>query len=86
MMGVSVRAAVTGVVVMVVVVGVTVAQEEGSGNGLAAGSEDILSGPYDPAAFSCDGQDYGYYADVASGCEVSKTCKSLYAPNLTIWF
>ena len=44
MMGVSVRAAVTGGVVMVVVVGVTVAQEEGSGNGLAAGYEDILSG------------------------------------------
>ena len=40
MMGV--RAAVTGVLVMVVV-GVTVAQE-GSGNGLAAGYEDILSG------------------------------------------
>ena len=43
MMGFSVRAAVTGVLVMVVV-GVTVAQEEGSGNGLAAGYEDILSG------------------------------------------
>ena len=39
MMGV--RAAVTGVLVMVV--GVSVAQE-GSGNGLAAGYEDILSG------------------------------------------
>ena len=46
MMGVSVRAAVTRVLVMMVVVvlGVTVAQEEGSGNGLAAGYEDILSG------------------------------------------
>ena len=42
MMGASVRAAVTGVLVMMV--GVTVAQEEGSGNGLAAGYEDILSG------------------------------------------
>merc|ERR1712072_773365 len=50
---------------------VTVAQ---SGNGLAAGSEDILSGPYDPDAFSCEGQDYGYYADVASGCEIFHIC------------
>ena len=39
----AVRAAVTGLVaVMVMVFGVTVAQE-GSGNGLAAGHEDILS-------------------------------------------
>ena len=46
MMGFSVRAAVSRVLVMMVVVvlGVTVAQEEGSGNGLAAGYEDILSG------------------------------------------
>ena len=43
-MGISVRASVTGVVgVLVMVVGVSVAQE-GSGNGLAAGYEDILSG------------------------------------------
>ena len=43
-MGFSVRASVTGVVgVLVMVVGVSVAQE-GSGNGLAAGYEDILSG------------------------------------------
>ena len=26
---------------------------------------------YNPEAFSCDGQDYGYYADVESGCEVT---------------
>jgi len=30
--------------------------------------------PYDPAAFSCEGQDYGYYADVASGCEIFHIC------------
>merc|ERR1712158_7332 len=70
----AVRAAVTGLVaVMVMVFGVTVAQE-GSGNGLAAGHEDILSNPYDPEAFSCEGQDYGYYADVASGCEIFHIC------------
>ena len=28
--------------------------------------------PYDPNAFSCEGQYYGYYADVASGCEVGE--------------
>ena len=26
--------------------------------------------PYNPDSFSCEGQDYGYYADVESGCEV----------------
>ena len=26
---------------------------------------------YNPDSFSCEGQDYGYYADVESGCEVS---------------
>jgi len=30
--------------------------------------------PYDPNAFSCEGQDYGYYADVASGCEIFHIC------------
>jgi len=59
---------------MMMMVMATVAQDEGSGNGLAAGSEDILSNPYDPNAFSCEGQDYGYYADVASGCEIFHIC------------
>ena len=31
----------------------------------------LFFSPYDPESFSCEGQDYGYYADVASGCEVS---------------
>ena len=25
---------------------------------------------YNPESFSCEGQDYGYFADVESGCEV----------------
>jgi len=57
--------------VVAMAVAVAVAQDEGSGVGLPAGHEDILSNPYDPESFSCEGQDYGYYADVASGCEVS---------------
>merc|ERR1719397_1958713 len=55
------------------VVAVAVGQE-GSGVGLPAGHEDILSNPYDPESFSCEGQDYGYYADVASGCEIFHIC------------
>ena len=31
----------------------------------------LFFSPYDPESFSCEGQDYGYYADVASGCEVT---------------
>jgi len=64
----------TVILAMMMVVMATMAQDEGSGNGLAAGSEDILSNPYDPTAFSCEGQDYGYYADVASGCEIFHIC------------
>ena len=30
----------------------------------------ILLRPYNPDSFSCEGQDYGYYADVESACEV----------------
>merc|ERR1712210_202943 len=55
------------------VVAMAVAQE-GSGVGLPAGHEDILTNPYDPESFSCEGQDYGYYADVASGCEIFHIC------------
>ena len=29
-----------------------------------------LFSPYNPESFSCEGQDYGYYADVESACEV----------------
>ena len=37
-----------------------------------AGSEDILESPYSDT-FSCEGQGYGYYADVQSGCQVTST-------------
>ena len=38
---------------------------------MIAGSEDILQTPYSDT-FSCEGQGYGYYADVQSGCQVIK--------------
>ena len=31
----------------------------------------LFFSPYNPESFSCEGQDYGYYADVESGCEVA---------------
>ena len=31
----------------------------------------MLLRSYNPESFSCEGQDYGYFADVESGCEVS---------------
>jgi len=46
--------------------------QEGSGS-LPAGSEDILQTPYSDT-FSCEGQGYGYYADVQSGCQVFHIC------------
>merc|ERR1712062_94363 len=46
--------------------------QEGSGS-LPAGSEDILQTPYSDT-FSCEGQGYGYYADVQSGCKVFHIC------------
>ena len=51
-----------------------VLSQDGTGSGLPAGSEDILQYPYSDT-FSCEGQGYGYYADVQSGCqvEISKT-------------
>jgi len=58
----------------ILVVGLVWAQDEEVGNGLAAGNEEILSRSYDQTAFSCDGQAYGYYADVDSGCEVFHIC------------
>ena len=36
---------------------------------MISGSEDILQTPYSDT-FSCEGQGYGYYADVQSGCQV----------------
>jgi len=67
--------------VIVVMVGMAllldqvVGQEvEGSATGLPAGYEDILSRPYNPDSFSCEGQDYGYYADVESACEIFHIC------------
>merc|ERR1712106_813880 len=49
-------------------------EDEDSGNGLAAGNVEILSRAYNPESFSCEGQAYGYYADVDSGCEVFHIC------------
>jgi len=60
--------------IAVLLAGIAWAQDEDLGNGLPAGNEEILSSPYDPNAFSCEGQDYGYYADVASGCEIFHIC------------
>ena len=48
-----------------------VLSQEGSGI-LPAGHEEILAYPY-VDSFSCEGQAYGYYADVDSGCQVG--CK-----------
>ena len=45
-----------------------VLSQEGSGS-LPAGHEEILAYPY-VDSFSCEGQAYGYYADVESGCQV----------------
>ena len=45
-----------------------VLSQEGSGS-LPAGQEEILQYPYTDT-FSCEGQGYGYYADVDSGCQV----------------
>ena len=36
--------------------------------GLPAGSDAILSSPY-VDSFSCEGQAYGYFADVQNNCE-----------------
>merc|ERR1719411_140165 len=60
--------------VVAMAVAVAVGQDEGSGVGLPAGHEDILSNPYNPESFSCEGQDYGYYADVESDCEIFHIC------------
>eukprot|EP00091_Calanus_sinicus_P002167 TRINITY_DN1220_c0_g2_i2.p1 TRINITY_DN1220_c0_g2~~TRINITY_DN1220_c0_g2_i2.p1 ORF type:complete len:153 (+),score=20.28 TRINITY_DN1220_c0_g2_i2:106-564(+) len=49
-----------------------VLSQEGSGS-LPAGHEEILAYPY-ADSFSCEGQAYGYYADVDSGCQVFHIC------------
>merc|ERR1712158_343426 len=71
-------------VVVAMAVAVAVAQE-GSGVGLPAGHEDILTNPYDPESFSCEGQDYGYYADVASGCEIFHICLPIRGVAQPLW-
>jgi hypothetical protein len=59
----------------ILVAGIVWAQdEEVVGNGLPAGNEEVLSRSYDQTAFSCEGQAYGYYADVDSGCEIFHIC------------
>ena len=55
--------------VSALVIGLVLSQE-GSGS-LPAGHEEILAYPY-VDSFSCDGQAYGYYADVDSGCQVGR--------------
>ena len=45
----------------------------------------ILCRPYNPDSFSCEGQDYGYYADVESACEgCGKPDNNIYG-HLDIW-
>ena len=55
--------------VSALVIGLVLSQE-GSGS-LPAGHEEILAYPY-VDSFSCEGQAYGYYADVDSGCQVGR--------------
>ena len=45
------------------------------GVGLPAGSDAILSAPY-VDSFSCEGQAYGYFADVQNNCEASECIQS----------
>merc|ERR1712173_477836 len=43
---------------------------------LPAGSDAVLSSPY-VDSFSCEGQAYGYFADVENNCEVFHICYPL---------
>ena len=56
-------------------------------SGLPGGSEDILSAPYTDS-FSCEGQAYGYYADIDNNCEVkiveNKILKFLWFPHCDV--
>ena len=62
----------TALAVSSLVLGLVLSQE-GSGS-LPAGHEEILAYPY-VDSFSCEGQAYGYYADVDSGCQVGRRKK-----------
>merc|ERR1712212_1256419 len=64
----------TAQVIKSVIVAMVGQEVEGSGIGLPAGYQDILTRSYNPESFSCEGQDYGYYADVESGCEIFHIC------------
>ena len=46
-------------------------QDEVATSGLPAGSDAVLSSPY-VDSFSCEGQAYGYFADVENNCEVRR--------------
>jgi len=51
-------------------------QVSGGGYEFAAEAELLLTNPLD-TSFTCDGQDYGYYADVANNCQVFHVCLPL---------
>merc|ERR1712141_991128 len=51
-------------------------QDEVATSGLPAGSDAVLSSPY-VDSFSCEGQAYGYFADVENNCEVFHICYPL---------
>merc|ERR1712098_387348 len=65
---------VTRIILTLILMASLVLSQDGSGNGLPAGAEEILSSSYNPDSFSCDNQAYGYYADVESGCEIFHIC------------
>lgn len=65
--------AVVAAISAVVINGQDYDYEEEASNGLPGGSNDILSAPYEES-FSCEGRDYGYYADTANNCEIFHIC------------
>jgi len=71
----SLQSSLVSLMVLIIGLGHVLSQDYDyeSGNGLPAGSEDILQYPYSDS-FSCEGQGYGYYADVQSGCQVFHIC------------
>merc|ERR1712212_104575 len=64
----------TAQVIKSVIVAMVGQEVEGSAIGLPAGYQDILTRSYNPESFSCEGQYYGYYADVESGREIFHIC------------
>lgn len=56
-------------VAVVAVVAVVVAQDSDLPSVLPGGTDEILEKPYKDS-FSCEGQAYGYYADVDNNCQV----------------